>query len=120
MGKGWCGACADGHLRPDQYALPAQRGSSPENTPISRPEFDILKSFEYPHFRAHCADSVVVITRRCQRLNPGSSPGRRIFSALWIKVLRFSFELVLFPIAWFIRNNTLLTVNNAQMNWALK
>jgi hypothetical protein len=25
-----------------------------------------------------CADSVVVITRRCQRLNPGSSPGRRI------------------------------------------
>src|SRR5665647_754193 len=24
-----------------------------------------------------CADSVVVITRRCQRLNPGSSPGRR-------------------------------------------
>jgi hypothetical protein len=42
------------------------------------PVFDILKSFEFPHCRAHCADSVVVITRRCQRLNPGSSPGRRI------------------------------------------
>ena len=27
-----------------------------------------------------CADSVVVITRRCQRLNPGSSPGRRTLS----------------------------------------
>lgn len=33
-----------------------------------------------PCCKAHdvCADSVVVITRRCQRLNPGSSPGRRI------------------------------------------
>ena len=41
-------------------------------------QFDMLKSFDYPHCRAHCADSVVVITRRCQRLNPGSSPGRRI------------------------------------------
>jgi hypothetical protein len=33
------------------------------------------------HISEHiCADSVVVITRRCQRLNPGSSPGRRTLS----------------------------------------
>ena len=75
--------------------------NSTANTPILRPEFDILKSFEYPHFRAHCADSVVVITRRCQRLNPGSSPGRRTFSGIFegksgcdFKEIQFSLSAV--------------------------
>ena len=27
--------------------------------------------------------SVVVITERCQRLNPGSNPGVRIFTPFW-------------------------------------
>ena len=55
---------------------------SPEKDESGVLNFDKLKLFESPHCRAHCADSVVVITRRCQRLNPGSSPGRRIVSLL--------------------------------------
>ncbi len=62
--------------------------------------FDILKSFEFPHCRAHCADSVVVITRRCQRLNPGSSPGRRIhLRFVFFSVLRFLNRKVSLPLS---------------------
>ncbi len=58
---------------------PALRGCATQ----TRPRFDRLNIREIPLCKAHsaraqaCADSVVVITRRCQRLNPGSSPGRR-------------------------------------------
>ena len=60
-------------------SVPAPSGAATALSPESAgPQVDILKWLEYPHCKAHCADSVVVITRRCQRLNPGSSPGRRI------------------------------------------
>ena len=47
-----------------------------------------VSSIRLNHLNAHTlerirADSVVVITRRCQRLNPGSSPGRRTFSLVF-------------------------------------
>ena len=87
------GYAVNDNMRSSEFLFPPEKWSS------GVPHFDILKLFEFPHCRAHCADSVVVITRRCQRLNPGSSPGRRIIflliTILQMPILVFSFFLTL-------------------------
>jgi hypothetical protein len=62
-----CDRIADGNAQKHAGNFPRR--------PCSSIYLNCLNAHTLEHI---CADSVVVITRRCQRLNPGSSPGRRI------------------------------------------